>query len=349
MADDLPSEVRELAAFQAGILSRGQLLSAGLSGALVNSRLRRGSWRRVYPGVYSSSSGDLSRIATFWAAVLYAGEGAALSHQSAAELWRLADEPGAAIHLTVPAARRVTRKPGMVLHLSTRTSESVHPAQTPPRTRLDDTVIDLWAASGNLDVAVGWVTRAIGRRRTTPERLRAAVAARSRLHWRSKLTELLDMDGVHSVLEYRYVRDVERPHSFPTATRQLHARLDGRSQYRDEVYEEYQTVVELDGRIAHPGDTRWDDIRRDNAAASTGLITLRYGWLPVGTTPCRVAAEVADVLELRGFAGARPCSAACPVGRGTSRSSLVRARSARLLRGLGADEHDGGEITSGGD
>lgn len=73
--------------------------------------------------------------------------------------------------------------------------------------------------------------------------------------------------------------------------------------------------MELDGQVAHPAQTRWRDIQRDNAAAVAGVITLRYGWLDITTTPCEVAAEVAGVLATRGYQGARPCSAACPVGR----------------------------------
>jgi hypothetical protein len=117
------------------------------------------------------------------------------------------------------------------------------------------------------------------------------------------------------VLEYRYVRDVERPHRFPAATRQARARRNGRNLYRDTLYEAYKTVVELDGRVAHPGDSRWDDIHRDNAAATAGASTLRYGWLEVRTMPCDVAAEIAAVLARRGYTLARPCSPECPVGR----------------------------------
>ena len=315
VATDIPLEVRDLAVAQCGVLSRAQIQSAGLSRYIVRSRLRRGSWRRVYPGVYSTSSGELRRESAMWAAVLSAGPGAMLSHQTAAELWRLSDEPSSLIHVTVPGERRVIRRPGILLHISARASLAVHPAASPPRSRVEETVLDLWETARTIDEAVGWITRAIGRRRTTADRLRAAADSRNKVRWRSELTELLDEDGIHSVLEFRYVRDVERAHGLPTATRQLRSRADGRSLYRDEVYEDYQTVVELDGRLAHPGDTRWGDIRRDNAAATAGLVTLRYGWAPVRRTPCQVAAEVEEVLVLHGFPGGRPCSAACQVGR----------------------------------
>src|SRR5215469_7980528 len=273
VATDLPPELGELADSQAGMLSRPQIIGAGLSGEIVSSRLRRGSWRQHYPGVYCTSSAEPSREARLWAAVLYSGQGAMLSHQTAAEVWGLADEPSSLVHITIPGNRRVTKKPGIVLHLSGRASEAIHPSGLPPRTRLEETVIDLCNAASDLDTVMSWLTRAIGRRLTTQEKLRVAVEARNRVRWRSQLVELLspDLAGIHSVLEFRYVRDVERPHRFPAATRQAQSRHNGRNQYRDILYDAYKTAVELDGRVAHPGDTRWRDIQRDNVAATTGL------------------------------------------------------------------------------
>jgi hypothetical protein len=120
------------------------------------------------------------------------------------------------------------------------------------------------------------------------------------------------------------VRDVERPHRFPAATRQALSRLGGRKLYRDMLYEAYKTAVELDGRVAHPGDSRWNDIHRDNAATTAGISTLRYGWLEVTTTPCEVAAEIAAALAERGYTLARPCSSACPVGRAPASTQAPR-------------------------
>jgi hypothetical protein len=321
MARDLPPELLELAQHQRGVVSRDQILLSGLSRGIITSRLRRGSWQVIYPGIYAAFSGELGREATLWAAVLHAGRGAVLSHQTAAELWGLAHEPSSLIHLTVPSDRRVSKTPGIVLHLSARAPDATHPSRNPPRTRLEETVIDLWATAPSLDTAVGWVTSAIGKRLTTRDRLRHAMGARKRVRWRSQLSELLSPDsaGIHSVLEYRYVRDVERPHRFPAGRRQAASRRNGRAEYRDTLYEEYQTVVELDGAVAHPGDTRWNDIRRDNAAVTAGLSTLRYGWRDVTITPCAVAAEIALVLAAQGYSGARPCSPTCPVGRSMRR------------------------------
>jgi very-short-patch-repair endonuclease len=251
-----------------------------------------------------------------------------LSHQTAAELSKLVDSPSLVIHVTVPVDRRVKRRAGLAIHLSGRAAAAVHPARIPPRTRLEETVIDLWEMARDLDTAVGWLTTALGRRLTTQDKLRQAMEARSRIRRRKELVELLGSGGtgIHSVLEYRYVHHVERPHGLVGARRQVRVRREGRTEYRDQLYADYATAVELDGRVAHPGDTRWNDIQRDNAAAAAGITTLRYSWLAVTTTPCQVAAEIAEVLSARGYASARPCSADCPVGRTSTAGQPVESR-----------------------
>ncbi|MGH3398515.1 MAG: hypothetical protein ACRDPO_27885 [Streptosporangiaceae bacterium] len=319
MATELPEHLRELAESQQGLLTMGQLIGGGLTRYVVRSRLRQASWQRLHTSVYAVFSGEPCREAALWAAALHAGPGAMLSYSTAAELATLTDRPSDLIHVTVPPQRHLDPIPGVVLHRSDRAAQMLHPARTPPQTRVEETVLDLVSVARTVDDAYGWVTRAVGRRLTTEARLRQAMKLRGRLRWRPELTEALAADaaGVHSVLEHRYLRDVERPHRLPRAVRQAQARTrnadGGRAEYRDVLYEAYLVAVELDGRAAHPADRRWPDIHRDNAAASAGVITLRYGWLDVTRHPCRVAAQVAEVLRLRGYGGGRACSADCPV------------------------------------
>ena len=85
-----------------------------------------------------------------------------------------------------------------------------------------------------------------------------------------------------------------------------------RNEYRDVLYSDYLVAVETDGKLAHPLEARWGDVRRDNAAAADGIITLRYGWSDITMRPCFVAAEVAAVLSGRGWPGpVRPCGPGC--------------------------------------
>jgi hypothetical protein len=314
---DLSASLRRIAIFQDDVLTAAQLLSVGLSRDFLRSQVDQGNWQRPYRGVYATFSGELPRPAQLWAAVLAAGPGAMLSHESAAETCKLADKPSRLIHVTLPSRRWIEPIPGLVVHYSARAEEAEHPAWLPPQTTIEETVLDLANAAASLDDAVALVTRALGRRLTSQDSLRTALELRSKIRWRRELTPLLSPDsaGLHSILEYRYDHDVERPHGLPAGERQARFSQDGRTGYRDRLYGAYGVAVELDGRSTHPVEDRWLDIRRDNAAAADGIVTLRYGWLDVTRHPCLVAAEVALALAQRGYAGARPCSPTCPVGR----------------------------------
>jgi hypothetical protein len=317
MKGELPSSLQNLARNQSGVVSRSQALRAGLSPGMIKFRVASDRWRQIYPGVYATFTGPPGRSARLWAAVLLAGPGAALSHQTAAELHGLTDKPAEDIHVTVPVQRRVRATGGISLYRSARVTDAVLGRSYPPRTRVEETVLDLTQTAPTLDDVCGWVTRAFARDLTDEARLHKAMSARPRLRWRADLHELIAAaaGGDHSVLEFRYHRDVELAHGLPEPARQVpFAGPGGRGGRRDRVYEQYAVVVELDGQLAHPDEDRWRDRARDNAAAAAGKQSLRYGWAQVRWQACDTAVEVATVLRLRGWEGRpRPCSPACPV------------------------------------
>src|SRR5216683_2639777 len=327
MADETCLEMRELLKFQRGVITRPQALQVDMTREGIAMRLRSGRWQRLHQGVYATFSGQPERLAVLWAAVLRAGTEAALSHQTAAELHGLLSPStglsvasGSAsvpmIHITVPRGSQVSRIAGVTLHYSQRIRDARHPMLSPPQTRVEDTVLDLSQTAASLDSALGWIFRACGSRRTTADRLRLAMDLRRRMRWRSEFSAALRDagDGVHSLLEYRYLNRVERPHGLPRGTRQAAAEHGGRRRYRDVDYEEYRTLVELDGRAAHPEEDRWSDIRRDNASTAERRATLRYGWPDVTDRPCEVATAVAVVLRQRGWTGAPiPCAPTCAI------------------------------------
>jgi predicted transcriptional regulator of viral defense system len=313
---DVPDGLRELASLQSDVVSRQQVFQAGVTKAALIWRLHSARWQQLQRGVYALFSGEPGREAVLWAAVLRAGPDAMLSHQTAAELYRLTDGQNGAVHVTVPNNRRVQPVPGLVIHRSSYADVARHPSLLPPRTRIEHTVLDLAGQASNFDAACGWVTRACGRRLTTEQRLLTAMTVRGRQRWRELLTQMLadPGGGVHSVLEYRYFRDVECAHCLPRATRQARVMRGRRNSYRDAYYAKYRVAVEVDGRMAHAEEARWRDIRRDNATAADGSVTLRYRWADVTENPCRVAGEVARVLIQRGWVGLpKLCSAECAV------------------------------------
>src|SRR5690606_12708719 len=144
-----------------GIVAARQALEHGMTSRQLAWRVRSGRWQRIHVGVYATFTGTLTFQARVWAAILRAGRGAVASHQTAAYLDGLADDPGAVIHVTVGADRHIRSKiDGVRVHYAHRLPRTRHPARRPPRTRTEETVLDLAdSADWSRDVET-WVTRA---------------------------------------------------------------------------------------------------------------------------------------------------------------------------------------------
>src|SRR5690349_9127238 len=278
MGYDIPAAMAEIAQWQSGVVSRQQLLEAGLSAQLIKRRLQRRRWQQLHWGVYAAFTGPPPRTAWLWAAVLRAGPGAVLSHLTAAELHGLLEPPAEAIFVTVPSTRRISA-PGLVVRTSERIAEAIQPGRRPPRTSVEETVLDLTQLAWTFDDACGWLTQARSRRLTTAAKL-------------------------------------ERAHGLPRSRHQVRVVIEGKTVYRDAYYEKYKLATELDGKLAHPDQERWRDNHRDNQAGAHGILTTRYGWRDVYGHPCEPALLQARILRKRGWTGKpRPCSPACPVRR----------------------------------
>ncbi len=304
MSTKPPSPSRALLVSQGNAIARRQSASSGIDPRAMRSSVRNGRWQRLQRGVYAAFSGEPTRETVLWAALLRAGPGAVLSHQTAAERHGLIDEPSSVISITVPASRHPAQVKiqGVIVRRSDAILRTRHPAMSPPCTRVEDTVLDLIQIAANFDDAYAWICRAIGR------------DARKKMRWRQEIALALGdaADGALSVLEYRYVHRVERPHGLPVARRQARIRQRSGSKYLDNLYEEYGVCVELDGTAAHPADEQWRDTRRDTANTVGGIITLRFGWLDLGEHRCETASAVATLLRRYSWTGSlRACGRGC--------------------------------------
>jgi hypothetical protein len=322
MPVELPPGCLRLLESQDGVISVAQAVAAGTSDKGVRDQVRAGRWQLLHRGVYATFTGKPGRKAELWGALLRAGPDAVLSHQTAAEVWGLVNGPGPVIHVTVPhssSASRYGKISGVVIHRSRSLENTRHPVLAPPRTRVEETVLDLVHCARDFDEAFDWICRAVGRRRTTAARIRAALAARPRLRWRRDIQLALGYaeGGALSVLELRYVRGVERRHGLPAAARQARVRHATGNRYLDNLYAQYRACVEVDGTAAHPADEQWRDKNRDRwNAVHEGIDTIRIGVPDLASQErqCRTAADVARWLSGRGPQVGHPCRTGCPVG-----------------------------------
>ena len=303
MRQQLPDRCLRLLSRQCGVIATWQAEVAEISTRQIENLVRSGHWRRLHFGVYASFTGEPPREAALWAAVLRTGPWSILSHETAAELDGLLDKRSKLIHVTVPEPRHRPSVAGIAIHRSSRAIGIRQQGRLPPRTMTEETLLDLAQTATSFDDVISLLARACQRRLTTPFLISDALGQRAKMRWRAEIElSLRDVaSGVHSPLENRYVRDVERAHGLPTPERQAQAEQRGRAIYRDARYREYGVVVELDGQASHPDERRWQDKHRDNASVAAGIVTLRYGWADVTERPCETAREVAAVLGSRGW------------------------------------------------
>jgi putative AbiEi antitoxin of type IV toxin-antitoxin system len=312
MARQLPPECLRLLKRQHGIIASWQARSAGLTPDRIEALVRVGRWQRVGRGVYAAFTGRLPREAFLWAAVLRAGQQAVLSHETAAGLYGILNDPGRTIHVTVPREQHIRPLAGLVVHRSSRFLETADPGFRPPRTRLEETVFDLTDTAASFDDVVALLARSCQRRATTPFLLTMALDRRPRVRWRKEIClALQDVDaGANSVLELRYLRDVERAHGLPASERQAPGLQYGQQVFRDVRYHKYRVLVELDGQASHPDERRWKDKYRDNAATVDGYASSGTAGRTLTNAPARRRPKWP--LCSVNVAGTAPCADAAP-------------------------------------
>ena len=117
-----------IAARQHGVLSVPQLKGCGFSSSAIGDRVKAGRLHRIHRGVYAVGHAGIGDEGRWMAAVLACGEGAVLSHRSAAELWsilRVRRPSGAGaralpdpVDVTVPGDSGRAKRAGVRLHRS---------------------------------------------------------------------------------------------------------------------------------------------------------------------------------------------------------------------------------------
>lgn len=292
------------------IVSRAQLLAAQWSEADIRRPLRRRRWQIIHPGVYATHTGPIGYDERLLAALLYAGPDAGWSHYTAAEqLGLLKADDRRPVYLTIPGKRRVRPRPNVMLYRDEHWKDRLA-AVIPPRSTAAHAVLDIVAISNSADEAAAVIAEACQSGRVDPAAILSALDERRRLRYRSELRPILAdvAAGSHSLLELRYLRDVERRHGLPAGVRQ---RQVGK-EFTDVAYPRFGLVVELDGRFHLAPHRRWRDLDRDNRATLRAESTLRYGWFDITSRPCAAAVQVFQVLRRRDpTLSATPCGPTC--------------------------------------
>jgi very-short-patch-repair endonuclease len=290
--------IARIAARQNGVVSRTQLLAAGVAASSIDRRLRAGRLHPVHRGVYLVGHVAMPDGAPEMAAVLAYGRGAVISHHTATFWWQFLPHPAEQrpIDITV-AGRHPGRRSDIRVHrvasLARRDfwiRDSV-PITTPARTLLDLAAV---ASADELDraFAEAQVLRLVDARG-----LEDQIARNLGRRGLCALRRLID-DGpgpTRNEAERRLLRLV-RDAGLPEP--RVNTRI-GRYEV-DFLWPEHRLAVEIDGFAAHGNRRAFErDRNRDAALAAAGYTVLRITWRQLVGRPEAVVARIAAALAVR--------------------------------------------------
>jgi very-short-patch-repair endonuclease len=297
-------EIAALAGRQHGVVTVAQLLGLGVTRRMIETRLGAGRLHRIHRGVYAVGHSQLTLDGRWMAAVLACGEGAVLSHRSAAAVWGIRES--AATRIDVSSPRRAGRsRSGIAVHRATTLKPAdVTEVHSIPCTTVARTIVDLAAVvdRGALDYAIH---RAESRRGLLDEGELARLL--ERLHGfpgTARISRLLGPPGqlsddeAKSRLERAFLRLCRRaglPEPRVNAWVVLPIAAGGLEV--DFTWPDRRLAVETDSRRFHDTSrARRNDAQRDRALTLAGWRVARYGWWDVIEEPRKVAEEVRALL-----------------------------------------------------
>ncbi len=283
--DGIDRALARVAGRQYGVVSRAQLERLGADRGQIQRRLTSGRLLSMHHGVYAVGHRAPRTEARWLAAVLACGDGAVLSHRSAAALWRVLDREGGLPDVTSPSPRR---RPGIAAHTARLAAADLAVHLRIPVTSPARTLVDL-AHELDPEDLVRTVREAQFRRLFDPSAVQDALQRR-----RSRvLRQLLeDMAPTQSILEDRLLGICDR-HGIPRPLTQQ--RLAGRRV--DFLWPAERIVVETDGWQAHSTPTAFQaDRATTNALQLAGYAVLRFTNADVTRRPAQIARQIRRAL-----------------------------------------------------
>jgi very-short-patch-repair endonuclease len=293
--------VARVAERQLGLVTRGQLAALGVGRGAVARRIESGRLHRVHRGVYRVGHPSPLPFSRELAAVLALGEGATLSHSSAAYAWALAPEPRGVVEITIPPDRRRTRA-GIRAHRSMLPSNDVTTCRGIPTTTPARTLVDLAAMSSSVELERA-VADALRRRLVTRRDLKEAFVG-SRPGAAALRALLARAEGpalTRSEAEARMLALVRAARLPPPEHNVRVGRYELDLLWRDE-----RLVVEVDGYAFHRGRASFErDRARDAQLTAAGLRVMRITWRQLVDEPEAVIARLAQGLATPGSGACR--------------------------------------------
>ncbi|HEU5063307.1 MAG TPA: type IV toxin-antitoxin system AbiEi family antitoxin domain-containing protein [Solirubrobacterales bacterium] len=290
-SDTIDLRIDEIASRQHGVITLRQLEDVGLGRRGVSKRASSGRLHRVHRGVYAVGHRGLSLHGRFMAAVLACGEGAVLSHGSAAVLWKLLKPLDGPVHVSVLGTSGRKKRQGIHLHRCQALAEP-SPSPTYPQQGGGRGRRLLTTRRENIPVtSVGRTIEDLRRNAFPPRLLRRAIRQAELMGHR---LDGIESDRTRSDLE-TYFLALCRHHGLSAP--EVNVKL-GEWEV-DFLWRSRRLVVETDSWTYHRGSAAFqDDHARDLDLRAAGYTVLRFSELQLEEEPGRVAADVARALAV---------------------------------------------------
>jgi very-short-patch-repair endonuclease len=274
-----------------GVVTRAQLLGAGLTARQIARRVRAGGLIRVHRGVYRVGHQAPSTEATYLAAVFAAGEGAVLSGLAAAHLLGLVKGTPPTPEVTARTERRIE---GVRTHRCRfLTAQEILGVRGIPVTTVPRTLVDI-SSELSLDALARACHEAGVRYRTTPAQVEAVLALRPNVPGARQLRRVIHGD-VHVTLSRIESRALELLRGEGLDLPMTNRPAGGRRV--DCRWPEHRLTVELDGYRFHNSRYSWEqDRRREREARARGDEFRRYSYGDVMVDPTFMLAELRMLL-----------------------------------------------------
>jgi very-short-patch-repair endonuclease len=255
-----------LAAAQHGVVTTSQLLDAGVGRRSIARRVEAGWLVPLHRGVFQVGP-TTSTWGREMAAVLACGDGAVLSHQSAAAVWGFGKRDRD-VHVTTPAKRR--SRPGVRVHRTASLDAAVQhglPLTTPARTLRDLRTV---LPANELD------------------RAEEEAAILGLVLPRDEPVEFTRSEAERRLKALCKAAQLPAP--------RMNARVAGWEV--DAFWPAQRLVVEVDGYRYHSSRQAFErDRRKDASLQAAGYRVIRITWRRLRYEACAVAAEIAVLLR----------------------------------------------------
>jgi very-short-patch-repair endonuclease len=290
--DTTDEAIAEIADRQHGLITSTQLASVGLGRAAISERAGSGRLHRIHRGIYAVGHKSLSPHGRFMAAVLTCGEGAVISHISAAALWELLKPIDGPVHVSIPSTAGRARRRGIHLHRCPSLSTPREPSPSPTYLNQEGGRGRRPLTTYRHNIPVTSVPRTIEDLRATSLPPRLIRRATRQAELKGYRLDGIASDRTRSDLETLFL-DLCRRYGLPRP--EVNVKL-GRWTV-DFLWRDPRVVVETDFWIYHRGSVAFeDDHARDLDLRQQGFTVLRFTDKQIEEEFARVAADAKRAL-----------------------------------------------------